>query len=131
MDDFETLKGRSRRPRALRASQERWSAPCEPAGTAPRPDGLPPCGTDATGHNRASRWLLRRGWWPLRAVARLYNVERSWLRRHAQTGDLPFLRVGHYAFFVRRLDVGRYFEKLADSGTYLAWLDAGRPMERD
>ena len=112
-------------------AQERWSAPCAPAGTARRPEGLPPCGTDATGHNRASRWLLRRGWWSLRHVARLYNVKRSWLRRQAEAGRITFLRVGQHAYFCKGVDVKAGFAKLGDPGTYLAWIDNGCPLERE
>lgn len=131
MDDYEALKGRSRRPRPLQRAQERWKAPCEPAGEAPRPEGLPPCGTDATGKNKAAVWLRRAGWWPLGDVARLYNADRAWLRRQAERGRLPFLRVGQYAYFVRGEDIGDSFEELSDSGTYLAWIEAGCSVQRD
>ena len=83
------------------------------------------------GHNKASRWLLRRGWWRLKAVAALYNADPGWLRRQAEKGTIPFLRVGQYAYFFQGVDVAAAFGKISDSGTYIAWVRAGRPLDPD
>ena len=64
-------------------------------------------------------------------MAQLYNVNPGWLRRRAEAGDVRFLRVGLYAYFIKGVDVAAGFEKLADPGTYLAWVEQGRPLERD
>lgn len=76
-------------------------------------------------------WLVRAGWWPLKDVAALYGADAGWLRRRAEKGDIPFLRVGQYAYLFRPLDVAACFRKLSDSGTYLAWIRAGRPLRRE